>query len=116
SGDVLYTCSILLFYVPLANGDLHSFPTRRSSDLMARSAGIVEQPLSVVARGEVRSVQPRIGRGHCRDPFLPVGGTNGPGGDWVRSEEHTSELQSRVDLVCRLLLEKKKELHYRTIH
>src|SRR5207247_9344355 len=28
--------------------------------------------------------------------------------DTVRSEEHTSELQSRVDLVCRLLLEKKK--------
>src|SRR5699024_520336 len=28
--------------------------------------------------------------------------------DQVRSEEHTSELQSRFDLVCRLLLEKKK--------
>src|SRR5438105_12607529 len=28
--------------------------------------------------------------------------------DVARSEEHTSELQSRVDLVCRLLLEKKK--------
>src|SRR5207247_6206044 len=28
-----------------------------------------------------------------------------------RSEEHTSELQSRVDLVCRLLLEKKNETH-----
>src|SRR5699024_4655234 len=27
---------------------------------------------------------------------------------WTRSEEHTSELQSRFDLVCRLLLEKKK--------
>src|SRR6267378_4678635 len=27
---------------------------------------------------------------------------------WTRSEEHTSELQSRRDLVCRLLLEKKK--------
>src|SRR5438105_7436095 len=27
-----------------------------------------------------------------------------------RSEEHTSELQSRVDLVCRLLLEKKKNI------
>ena len=26
----------------------------------------------------------------------------------IRSEEHTSELQSRFDLVCRLLLEKKK--------
>src|SRR2546428_4456878 len=29
-------------------------------------------------------------------------------GDIIRSEEHTSELQSRSDLVCRLLLEKKK--------
>src|SRR5438105_7467119 len=29
-----------------------------------------------------------------------------------RSEEHTSELQSRVDLVCRLLLEKKKTIRY----
>src|SRR5699024_2884278 len=28
---------------------------------------------------------------------------------WKRSEEHTSELQSRFDLVCRLLLEKKKK-------
>src|SRR2546429_3314689 len=27
---------------------------------------------------------------------------------WMRSEEHTSELQSRLHLVCRLLLEKKK--------
>src|SRR5690349_23479080 len=29
--------------------------------------------------------------------------------DYIRSEEHTSELQSRRDLVCRLLLEKKKK-------
>src|SRR3989440_9340371 len=36
-----------------------------------------------------------------------------------RSEEHTSELQSRSDLVCRLLLEKKKNnirLHYPPVH
>src|SRR5215203_6557911 len=31
------------------------------------------------------------------------------GHGWVRSEEHTSELQSRQYLVCRLLLEKKKK-------
>src|SRR2546421_2266187 len=31
------------------------------------------------------------------------------GGGAIRSEEHTSELQSRSDLVCRLLLEKKKK-------
>src|SRR5690349_23209388 len=32
-----------------------------------------------------------------------------------RSEEHTSELQSRRDLVCRLLLEKKKPSHTRDV-
>src|SRR2546422_6117491 len=33
-----------------------------------------------------------------------------------RSEEHTSELQSRLHLVCRLLLEKKKEINEQTHH
>src|SRR2546422_3347935 len=33
-----------------------------------------------------------------------------------RSEEHTSELQSRLHLVCRLLLEKKKYIHSRVVH
>src|SRR6266496_6028924 len=33
----------------------------------------------------------------------------------ARSEEHTSELQSRRDLVCRLLLEKKKKTHKHTL-
>src|SRR5256885_14039276 len=31
-------------------------------------------------------------------------------GSWLRSEEHTSELQSPCNLVCRLLLEKKKKI------
>src|SRR6266536_1280448 len=43
-------------------------------------------------------------------PPLPRGRrTRVPGRQQARSEEHTSELQSRVDLVCRLLLEKKKK-------
>src|SRR5207249_9930882 len=37
-------------------------------------------------------------------------GTGGGPGSRSRSEEHTSELQSRFDLVCRLLLEKKKTI------
>src|SRR3712207_8679505 len=37
-----------------------------------------------------------------------VGGQLKPMADHLRSEEHTSELQSRQYLVCRLLLEKKK--------
>src|SRR5438874_12194813 len=62
---------------------LHSFPTRRSSDL----------PLQYM------SCSVPIGSGDA-------GWERGRVGD--RSEEHTSELQSRRDLVCRLLLEKKK--------
>src|SRR2546427_7073088 len=34
----------------------------------------------------------------------------------LRSEEHTSELQSQSNLVCRLLLEKKKKQHKQTVH
>src|SRR5690349_22063220 len=46
-------------------------------------------------------------RSHWR---WPAGPSRPPATDWhpARSEEHTSELQSRRDLVCRLLLEKKK--------
>src|SRR5207237_9251226 len=39
-----------------------------------------------------------------------------PDVDHHRSEEHTSELQSHLNLVCRLLLEKKKKKYKRTIH
>src|SRR5256885_11141218 len=35
---------------------------------------------------------------------------------WTRSEEHTSELQSPCNLVCRLLLEKKKNIVIRFVH
>src|SRR5690242_16964375 len=43
----------------------------------------------------------------CRDRSRPRAGARRDDGD--RSEEHTSELQSHVNLVCRLLLEKKKK-------
>src|SRR5207247_3940377 len=56
----------------------------------------------------------RDGQGSCKEkhvyPAVPCArGHSKPG---ERSEEHTSELQSRVDLVCRLLLEKKKRVNY----
>src|SRR3712207_6891601 len=40
----------------------------------------------------------------------------GPAIVYLRSEEHTSELQSRQYLVCRLLLEKKKKIYKRIAH
>src|SRR5947207_5965321 len=73
-----------LLYVDLR--DLHSFPTRRSSDL-----SFIWQ-----------AADPDTTRPTCSTSqnFAPVAAP--------RSEEHTSELQSHSDLVCRLLLEKKK--------
>src|SRR5438105_11668860 len=49
----------------------------------------------------------RAGRPDAPARAPPVG-SSAVRGNPSRSEEHTSELQSRVDLVCRLLLEKKK--------
>src|SRR6266849_11097318 len=51
-------------------------------------------------------------RGDHRRPRLPDVRVLGH----RRSEEHTSELQSRVDLVCRLLLEKKKKNYNSVLH
>src|SRR5690606_40886503 len=53
-------------------------------------------------------------RDRCRSQLTAASGAISPSrsglflAGWSRSEEHTSELQSRENLVCRLLLEKKK--------
>src|SRR5207237_8046576 len=82
---------------------LHSFPTRRSSDLEARVLVGAELPESL---REQRDPGLAEGRGELLDQHLPAAARH-------RSEEHTSELQSHLNLVCRLLLEKKKKINYR---
>src|SRR2546429_9679141 len=59
----------------------------------------------------------RKGKVHSRSRSVPVGAGRTICRYWAiaadtitRSEEHTSELQSRLHLVCRLLLEKKKKM------
>src|SRR5207249_12071580 len=54
-------------------------------------------------------IQPRRGRRRGRSRACTTAIAR------ARSEEHTSELQSRFDLVCRLLLEKKKRYNYANI-
>src|SRR2546430_13042606 len=52
----------------------------------------------------------RLGRDGSARPAGGGSARPGPGqGEQIRSEEHTSELQSQSKLVCRLLLEKKKK-------
>src|SRR5207249_11795973 len=65
-------------------------------------------------RTRLRSSADSIGRRSERHTNNPRPGWVGGKSVWLRcgqhrSEEHTSELQSRFDLVCRLLLEKKKK-------
>src|SRR5690606_41922030 len=86
-----------------------SFPTRRSSDL---------EVYRIAACGHARARWPasagvRVASlSATSSQAMPVAP-----GTWViaavtapRSEEHTSELQSRENLVCRLLLEKKQQM------
>src|SRR5207247_10676793 len=62
---------------------------------------------TALAGGQLpRHVRPAPQQHLPREGVLPV---DPVGRLHERSEEHTSELQSRVDLVCRLLLEKKKK-------
>src|SRR5687768_17770554 len=58
---------------------------------------------SIVALGAQHSLSQALGFRWLHSGWIP--NDDGPAG---RSEEHTSELQSRLHLVCRLLLEKKK--------
>src|SRR5690606_39849384 len=109
-----FLCSALRSTSHRAHRALHSFPTRRSSDLEER----------------IRMVEPGTAAARCRLFLIVLSGalvlagcggeedeTQAQVGDGAgntppalsRSEEHTSELQSRENLVCRLLLEKKKK-------
>src|SRR5436305_3396134 len=74
------------FYCCVDRRDLHSFPTRRSSDLGGTVSGLSGTVVLQDNGGDDLSVS-----------------SNGA----FRSEEHTSELQSRPHIVWRILLEKK---------
>src|SRR5690606_41851391 len=96
--------------------DLHSFPTRRSSDLVMELAkGKYEIEERIVEESELRTADEIFITSSFKDivPIVKIDdfevgdGKVGPiTQGLMRSEEHTSELQSRENLVCRLLLEK----------
>src|SRR2546422_1570492 len=77
-----------------------------------RSHGDQQQPWGHHAYNEVRArwLFERVRISPCRGRLRPRWRVTGSRSDRCsRSEEHTSELQSRLHLVCRLLLEKKKK-------
>src|SRR3712207_8826103 len=106
-------CGVMIFFLMIRRpprSTLFPYTTLfRSVDVAARVEGD-GSGVDEVARGAAVPA-----------PFVderPVRGVPGVGGvvDLDRSEEHTSELQSRQYLVCRLLLEKKKIHSYTSLH
>src|SRR5437764_6796448 len=94
---LLSICTLYIFFFFesfLAHRYLHSFPTRRSSDL--------DDGLDEMHAPEPPSPEPIVV--FQRPEPITEQAVKPP----LRSEEHTSELQSPMYLVCRLLLEKKK--------
>src|SRR5437762_9704242 len=100
--STLLNLSSFPFYCPVPLRHLHSFPTRRSSDLLLQTAAA-----SSVGKLVLELAQ--------QYRFKTINVIRRRQQETIRSEEHTSELQSPMYLVCRLLLEKKKTLcidHY----
>src|SRR5690606_41638422 len=103
-------------YVLTYHRVLHSFPTRRSSDLtVAFAAGWwvnaqrAEARISFLKKEHAEQAM-RAGA-HALESYSRMEKTKDDAiksAQARRSEEHTSELQSRENIVCRLLLEKKK--------
>src|SRR5438093_4124403 len=88
--------------------DLHSFPTRRSSDLGEGGEGGGNGREGAQRHGRpVRAKGPMCGPVNSEATSSRNASTSRVSSG-ARSEEHTSELQSLTNLVCRLLLEKKK--------
>src|SRR5690625_1070870 len=93
------------------------------ADPMLAVISVIRLPRLLLAAlvGGVLAVSGAAMQGLFRNPLADpglIGVSSGAGlgavsvivlGNWLRSEEHTSELQSRGHLVCRLLLEKKKK-------
>src|SRR5437899_9738226 len=97
----------MLIFQPYARPrPLHSFPTRRSSDLSSPSPcrRVQTPPSAYRPRPKPMHSEPARPASHPPSPNAEI--HDGKVKE-ERSEEHTSELQSLRHLVCRLLLEKK---------
>src|SRR5690606_41590009 len=106
-----YSTHILSWYGSRDHRHLRSFPTRRSSDLNASPGKVCSPTTSSAPPPGAPGRRGTWSRNNCRASPKWTSTQSCTPQTWTRSEEHTSELQSRENLVCRLLLEKKKKQH-----
>src|SRR5690606_41759475 len=96
----IYTLS-LHDALPISSGPAASSRSTRWRDTATRVAAAVSS-LVTDAQGKERRVSPCVSRVPAASVTTTACGKSGRA-SWSRSEEHTSELQSRENLVCRLL-------------
>src|SRR5688572_32723153 len=89
--------------------DVPCFPTRRSSDLPEHSELLALKAELDAAEVEAAALPPESEPDTSFDDIPEVESMDLAAEHAERSEEHTSELQSQSNLVCRLLPEKKKK-------
>src|SRR5437867_9539914 len=100
ASTLLFVLSFFFFFIPTAPTELYTlsyttlFRSHSYDELVAR----LRDKGGLGAREEASAASASLARAMVAAPPRPS-----------RSEEHTSELQSPYDLVCRLLLEKKKK-------
>src|SRR5438093_7637486 len=100
-------CLLYLFFNDPAPPELYTLSLHDALPISSRRAAAKRRSSRrslARSRGSTRRKRPprRRPRSTCTDAGVF---------SWLRSEEHTSELQSLTNLVCRLLLEKKKHRH-----
>src|SRR3712207_7841892 len=97
---------ICFFFNDTATTEIYTLSLHDALPIFGEHGDVGRRDLELAGQfrgGHVDGLRARVGGDLVR--AVPLG----------RSEEHTSELQSRQYLVCRLLLEKKKNTHYNNI-
>src|SRR2546422_4680715 len=99
-------CSLFFFFNDTATTEIYTLSLHDALPISHSGGG---------ADPHLRTRQTRRRRTCTHEHDQPIAGSQTARAKAARSEEHTSELQSRLHLVCRLLLEKKKtRRHLRT--
>src|SRR5690242_21303880 len=93
--------------------DIYTLSLHDALPISSPSCRRIQQPAAGLSIRRSRRLPAPMRPGATQDDWagaaLRVFSRARPPRSWTRSEEHTSELQSHVNLVCRLLLEKKKK-------
>src|SRR3712207_7308199 len=95
------------FFNDTATTEIYTLSLHDALPICSRTSSRASPSVPSARRPSRSSSRSGASSGRCPGSWTTASGRTTPGSSTSRSEEHTSELQSRQYLVCRLLLEKK---------